>query len=174
MRAAKSGDAAMIKVLLEGGADARLTQKDGTAALMIAASGRGQRTYAGTASVGTPATDEDALEAVTLLLNAPVDVNAANGNGQTALHGAAARGFDPLVTLLVAKGARLDAKDRLGRLPIDIARGAGGGGRGRGGAGGGVHASTAALLQEAMTSRGLPVPAPPAVPAAAPAEATAQ
>jgi ankyrin repeat protein len=174
MRAAKSGDAAMIKVLLEGGADARLTQKDGTAALMIAASGRGQRTYAGTASVGTPATDEDALEAVTLLLNAPVDVNAANGNGQTALHGAAARGFDPLVTLLVAKGARLDAKDRLGRLPIDIARGAGGGGRGRGGAGGGVHASTAALLQEAMTSRGVPVPAPPAVPAAAPAEATAQ
>jgi hypothetical protein len=90
------------------------------------------------------------------------------------LHGAAARGFDPLVTLLVAKGARLDAKDRLGRLPIDIARGAGGGGRGRGGAGGGVHASTAALLQEAMTSRGVPVPAPPAVPAAAPAEATAQ
>jgi ankyrin repeat protein len=174
MRAAKSGDAAMIKVLLEGGADARLTQKDGTAAVMIAAAGRGQRAYAGTASVGTPATDEDALEAVTLLVNAPIDVNAANANGQTALHNAAARGYDPLVKLLVDKGARLDAKDRLGRLPIDIARGAGGGGRGRGGAGGGVHVSTAALLQQAMTSRGIPVPAPPAVPAAAPAEATAQ
>jgi ankyrin repeat protein len=164
----------MIKVLLDGGADARLTQKDGTTAVMIAASGRGQRVYAGTASVGTPATDEDALEAVTLLLNAPADVAAANANGQTALHNAAARGFDPIVKLLIDKGARLDAKDRLGRLPIDMARGAGGGGRGRGGAGGGVHASTAALLSEAMTSRGIPVPAPPAGAAAAPPEAAAQ
>jgi ankyrin repeat protein len=172
MRAAKSGDAAMIKVLLDGGADPRLTQKDGTTALMIAASGRGQRVYAATASMGTPATDEDALEAVTLLVNTTVNVAAANANGQTALHNAAARGFDPMVTLLIEKGAKLDAKDRLGRLPIDIARGAGGGGRGRG-TGGGAHASTAALLQAAMTSRGIPVPAPPNVPAAAPPEASA-
>jgi len=172
MRAAKSGDAAMIKVLLEGGADARLTQKDGTTALMIAAAARGQRAYAGTASVGTPATNEDALEAVTLLVGTPVNVNAANGNGQTALHNAAARGFDPMVTLLIDKGAQLDAKDRLGRLPIDIARG--GGGRGRGAAGGVLHESTATLLRDAMTSRGMTVPAPPAAPAAAPAEAAAQ
>jgi uncharacterized protein len=172
MRAAKSGDAAMIEVLLDGGADPRLTQKDGTTVVMIAASARGQRVYAGTASVGTPATDEDALDALTLLLNTPVNVTAANANGQTALHNAAARGFDPIVKLLIDKGARLDAKDRLGRLPIDIARGAGG--RGRGGAGGVLHASTAAMLQEAMTSRGLPVPAPPTVPATAPPEAAAQ
>jgi uncharacterized protein len=174
MRAAKSGDAPMIKVLLDAGADARLTQKDGTTPVMIAASARGQRAYAGTASVGTPATDEDALAAVTLLVNTPVDVNAANGNGQTALHNAAGRGFDPIVKLLIERGARLDAKDRLGRLPIDIARGAGGGGRGRAAAGGVSHASTATLLQDAMTSRGIPVPAPSAVPAAAPAEAAAQ
>ncbi len=174
MRAAKSGDAAMIRVLLEGGADARLTQKDGTTPVMIATSARGQRVYAGTASVGTPATDEDALEAVKLLLTAPVDVNAANANGQTALHNAAARGADAIVTLLVAHGARLDAKDRLGRLPIDIARGAGGGGRGRGNAGGPARESTAALLREAMTSRGIPIPPPAAQPAAAPAEAAAQ
>ncbi len=174
MRAAKSGDAPMIKVLLEGGADPRLTQKDGTTAVMIATSARGQRVYAGTASVGTPATDQDALDAVTLLLSAPVDVNAANANGQTALHNAAARGADAIVKLLVEKGARLDAKDRLGRLPIDIARGAAGGGRGRGGAGGVVRESTAALLRDAMTSRGLAIPAPPVLPAAAPPEAEAQ
>ena len=46
-----SADAAMIKVLLEGGADPRLTQKDGTTVAMIAASARGQRVYAGAASV---------------------------------------------------------------------------------------------------------------------------
>ena len=170
-RAAKSADAAMIKVLLDGGADPRLTQKDGTTVAMIATSARGQRVYAAAASVGTPATEADALEALTLLLNTPLDVNAANANGQTALHNAAARGSDPIVKLLLEKGAKLDAKDQLGRLPIDMARGAGGGGgRGRGNAPGQVHESTAALLTEAMTSNGIPIPPPPAAPAGPPAQ----
>jgi hypothetical protein len=56
----------------------------------------------------------------------------------------------------------------LGRLPIDMARGAGGGGRGRGNAGGQVHETTAALLSEAMTSRGIAIPPPPARPAQPP------
>jgi ankyrin repeat protein len=161
-RAAKSGDVTMIKVLLEGGADPRITQKDGTTVAMIAAAARGQRVYSGAASVGTPATEADALDALTVLLGTSVDVNAANANGQTALHNAAARGADSLVKLLVENGARLDAKDRLGRLPIDMARG--GGGRGRGNAAAQVHESTAALLRDAMTSRGIAVPPPPVPP----------
>lgn len=173
-RAAKSADAPMIKVLLEGGADPRITQKDGTTAAMIATSARGQRVYAATASVGTPATEDDAIEALKLLLNGPSDVNAANANGQTALHNAAARGSDPIVTLLVEKGAKLDAKDRLGRLPIDMARGAGGGGRGRGNGAGPVHESTTALLRDAMTSRGIPIPPPPNEPATPPTQEAAQ
>ena len=125
--------------------------------------------------MGTPATEADALGALTLLLETPVDVNAANANGQTALHNAAARGSDPIVKLLIEKGAKLDVKDRLGRLPIDMARGAGGGGgRGRGNAAGQVHESTTALLTEAMTSRGLAIPPAPARPAAPPAPAAAQ
>jgi ankyrin repeat protein len=173
-RAAKSGDAPMIKALLDGGADPRITQKDGTTVAMIAATGRGQRSYAGKDSVGTPATDADSLAALTLLLGTALDINAANANGQTALHSAAARGSDALVRLLIEKGARLDAKDRLGRLPIDMARGAGGGGRGRGNAAGQVHESTTALLTEAMTNRGLPIPPPPARPAGPPAQDAAQ
>ncbi len=161
-RAARSGDAAMIKVLLDGGADARLTQKDGTTVAMIATSARGQRVYAGTASVGTPATEEDALAALELLVAASIDVNAANANGQTALHNAAARGADSLVKYLMEHGANLEAKDRLGRLPIDLARGVGGGGRGRGNAPGQVHESTVALLRDEMTKRGIPVPPAPA------------
>jgi ankyrin repeat protein/cytochrome c553 len=167
-RAAKSADVAMIKVLLEGGADPKVTQKDGTTPTMIAVGARGQRVYSGTASVGTQATEEDALEAVTVLLSSAIDVNAANANGQTALHNAAARGSDPIVKLLVDRGATLDAKDRLGRLPIDMARGAGGGGRGgRGGAAGQVHQSTVAVLSQAMQSRGMTIPPPPAAPATA-------
>jgi len=174
-RAAKSGDTPMIKVLLDGGADPRITQKDGTTVAMIATTGRGQRSYAGKDSVGTPATDADSLAALTVLLGTSVDVNAANANGQTALHNAAARGSDPIVKLLIEKGAKLDVKDRLGRLPIDMARGAGGGGgRGRGNAAGQVHESTTALLTEAMTSRGLAIPPAPARPAAPPAPAAAQ
>jgi ankyrin repeat protein len=170
MRAANSGDAVMVKVLLEGGADPRLTQKDGTTAGMIAANARGQRVYAAAASVSTPATEADALEALKLLLDTPLDVNGSNANGVTALHNAAGRGADELVKLLLEKGAKLDAKDKLGRLPIDMARGVGGGGgRGRGNAPGQVHETTVALLRDAMTAKGIPIPAPPARPAGAPA-----
>ena len=174
-RAASSADATMIKVLLEGGADPKLTQKDGTTVAMIAASARGQRVYAAAASVSTPATEADSLEALKLLLDTPLDVNASNTNGQTALHNASGRGADTLVKLLIDKGAKLDAKDKLGRLPIDMARGVGGGGgRGRGNAPGQVHESTVALLTAAMTAKGIAVPPPPARPANAPAEPAEQ
>jgi ankyrin repeat protein len=172
-RAAKSGDVAMMKVLLEGGADPRMTQKDGTTVAMIATSARGQRVYAATASVGTPATEEDALAALELLVNASIDVNATNANGQTALHNAAARGSDAIVKYLVDKGAALDVKDKQGRLPIDIARGLGGG-RGRGNAPGEARESTAKLLSALMASKGIPVPAAPSAPAAPAGEAAAQ
>ena len=173
-RAAKSADAAMIKALLEGGADPRITQKDGTTVAMIATSARGQRVYAATASVGTPATEEDALESLKLLLDSSIDVNAANTNGQTALHNAAVRGSDAIVRYLVDKGARLDAKDKQGRLPIDMARGLGGG-RGRGNAAPAeAREGTVALLSQLMTSKGIAVPAPPSAPASPAAQAPAQ
>ena len=174
-RAASSADAAMIKVLLDGGADPRLTQKDGTTVGMIAASARGQRVYAAAASVSTPATEADSLEALKLLLDSKLDVNASNNNGQTALHNASGRGADTLVKLLVDKGAKLDAKDKLGRLPIDMARGVGGGGgRGRGNAPGQVHETTVTLLSTAMTAKGIPVPPAPARPAGAQAAEAAE
>jgi len=44
---------------------------------------------------------------------------------QTALHGAAERGFTPLVKFLAENGADLRAKDVNGRTPLDLARGVG-------------------------------------------------
>ena len=150
----------MMKVLLQGGADPRITQKDGTTVAMIATSARGQRVYAAAASVQTPATEEDALAALKLIVNSSkdIDLGAANINGQTALHNAAARGADTIVKYLVEKGARLDVKDRLDRMPIDMARGVGRTGRGNAPQ---VHESTTALLSELMTSQGIPVPPAP-------------
>ena len=156
-RAAKSGDARMMSVLLEGGANPHLTLADLTTAAMIAASGGGQRVYPGSASVSTPATEEDSLASVKLAAEAGVDLDAFNVNGDTAMHRAAARGADSIVAYLGERGARLDLKDRRGRTPLDVALGVGGGG-GRGGPPQ-VRKTTADLLRRLMQARGLTVPA---------------
>jgi hypothetical protein len=148
----------MMKVLLEGGANPHLTQADLSTVAMIAAGGGGQRVYPGSASVSTPATEDDSLAAVKLAAEAGVDLDAFNVNGDTAMHRAAARGADSIVTYLAERGARLDTKDRRGRTPLDVALGVGGGG-GRGGPPQ-VRKTTADLLRRLMQARGLTVPAP--------------
>jgi ankyrin repeat protein len=155
-RAAKSGDATLMKVLLEAGADPHLTQADLTTVAMIAAAGRGQRVYPGAASVSTPATEEDSLAALTLAVEHGVDYDAFNITGDTALHRAAARGADSMVRYLAGRGAKLDMKDRRGRTPLDVALGVGGGGRGGPPQ---VQESTALLLRDLMRAEGMDVPA---------------
>ena len=54
------------------------------------------------------ALEDDAVEAVTLLLGLGLDVNAADNQGFTAMHGAASRGANDVIRLLVSRGARLD------------------------------------------------------------------
>ena len=50
---------------------------------------------------------------------------------ETALHGAAARGFNDVVKFLAERGADLQAKDANGRTPLDLAKGTGAAGRGQ-------------------------------------------
>jgi ankyrin repeat protein len=76
---------------------------------------------------------------------------------QTALHGAAERGFNTFIEFLVANGADLTATDANGRTPLDAARGAGGA---RGGAD--AFPETVALLESLMKAKGIPVPPAPA------------
>ena len=63
------------------------------------------------------------LEAVKLCAELGMDVNAVNSMGLTAVHGAANRGSDDIIRFLVAKGARLDVKDKEGRTPLTWAEG---------------------------------------------------
>ena len=153
MRASKVSDATLIRLLLDKGADPNLRLRNQTTALMIAAS-RAAR---------NAGPEQKTIEAMTLLLAKGADVNAVNDNGESALHIAVTRG-DALVRFLVEKGAKLDLKDKSGRTPLDVAMGVPGappGGRGRGGRAGGpptpgpVRESTAALLKELMSARGL-------------------
>ena len=50
---------------------------------------------------------------------------------ETALHGAAARGYNDFVKFLAEHGADLQAKDANGRTPLDLAKGTGAAGRGQ-------------------------------------------
>jgi hypothetical protein len=146
MRAAKNGDAAAMRLLLENGADPSIAQKNHTTALMLAAGlGRGQGVFA-----KDYATDREMLEAVKLLVARGVDVNAVNDNGQMAMH-FAVRVSDDIVRFLAANGAKLDVKDKQGRTPLDAALGTGVRGR----AGGPVERreATAELVRQLMGSK---------------------
>jgi ankyrin repeat protein len=118
MRAVKTNDIPVIRALLEAGANPSLTQKDYTTCVMIAAAG-GAR--AGAYSAAFSVTEDGAIEVIRLLMERGADINAFNANGVTALHRAAARGADKLVQFLADNGAKLDLRDRQGRMPVDLA-----------------------------------------------------
>ena len=159
--AAKAADVALMRVLVEHGADPFLPTEDGSTPLMVAAG-------VGVWNVGESAgTNEEALEAVKLALDLGGDVTAANEFGYTALHGAAHRGANAIVELLVVKGARLDArltKDgpmrggslawKAGWTPLTIADGVFYAGTFK------RQLETASLLRRLMAERGLPVETP--------------
>jgi ankyrin repeat protein len=116
MRAARAGDHAAIRILVEHGADPKLTTKDGNTALLFAA-GVGYR------DKNTRGSESDALEGLKLLAGLGLDLNQVNDKGETVLHGAAGRGADSITEYLVNNGTRLDAKTKAGLTPLDYAMG---------------------------------------------------
>ena len=110
----------IITALLDGGADLTLTTVDGTTPLMAAA-GLGAATYTPREPRGIRAPAGE--EAVKVLLAAGADINRVNEADFTALHGAAFRGLNEIVELLVENGADIDARDFRGRTPYRLAEG---------------------------------------------------
>ena len=80
--------------------------------MMAAGLGRGLGVFA--KDYGTEA---DLRQAIELLVERNVDVNASTDDGITAIHLAAQAGLDSVVTVLAKHGARLDVKDKRGRTP---------------------------------------------------------
>jgi hypothetical protein len=160
LRAAQSGDLKLMKRLLEAGADSRLVSDHGVTPLMVA-SGIGW--VEGVTFEWSP---QQTLEAVRFLIEQGADVNGRDHvDGRTALMGAAHKGRNDVVQLLVDRGAKLDTRDvgsrdsihKLAGLTwqaIDYADGL---------VRVGVQSSvaqpqTAALLRKLMLQAGLPAP----------------
>lgn len=162
LRAAQSGDVELMKLLLAKGANPKIATKNNTTALMVAA---GIGWVEGVTYEWSP---KQSLEAVKMCLDLGIDVNAADNDGRTALHGAAHKGRNEVVQLLVEKGAKLDARDKGSRdtvngellghgwIAADYADGLV-----RVGVQSAIpHEETALLLRKMMKEQGLPVPGP--------------
>ncbi len=148
LRAAKAGDVPAMQLLLAHGADPKIATRQGINPLMAAA-GLGS---AEQDTTGRYKTQAQAIAAIKLLLEHGLDINATDGRGRTALHGAALQGYDNVVRFLAGHGAHLDARDARGFTPLDTALGKAGG-FGFAGKEGVVHKSTADLIRQLMDAQ---------------------
>ena len=163
VRAGQSGDTALLRLLMEFGADPAIPTDFGDTALSAVA---GIGWVDGVTFEWSP---EETVEAVQFLLELGLDPNSINGDGRTPLMGGALKGRNEIVRLLVDAGARLETRDwgsrdtdRLGESKlaghtwqaIDYADGLV-----RVGVQSAVtHPETAAYIRELMIERGFPVP----------------
>ncbi len=163
LRAAQSGDVMLMKYLVAHGADPKIASAHGDTALAVA-SGIGW-----VEGVTYEWSEADNLEAVKMCLDAGIDVNAADVEGRTALHGAAHKGRTAVIQMLVDHGANLEAHDLGSRdtvngamkgltwIPLDWSRGLV-----RVGVQSAIaHPEAEKLLVRLMTEKGLPIPPPP-------------
>ena len=140
--AARTGDVDLMRVFLEYGADPFLPTAACRTPVMAAAG-------VGVSPGADPGTNEEALAAFTLLLDLGGDVLAADAGGETPLHGAAERGANEIVQLLVDRGADLEAVNERGWTPLTIAEGVVRGVVFK------QQPHTAALLRRMMEARGI-------------------
>ena len=160
LRASQSGDIELMKLLLAHGADPKIDTALHVTALQVAA---GIGWVEGITYEWSP---EATLEAVKMLLDLGLDVNAQADTGRTALHGAAHKGRTDVIQVLVDHGAKLDIRDygntdnRGGKLavhtwePVDYADGLV-----RVGVQSAIgHPEAGLLLRKLMKEHGLPAP----------------
>jgi uncharacterized protein len=161
LRAAQSGDLALLKLLHARGADPKINTKLGVTPLAVAAG------IGWVESVTRERSPAETVETVKYLLSLGIDPNFQAETGRVALHGAAHKGATEVVKVLVAAGARMDVRDfgntdnrgspRLSTrtwLPIDYADGLV-----RVGVQSAIpHPETARVLRELMLQAGLKAP----------------
>jgi uncharacterized protein len=120
LMAADRADVPLMRELVKAGADPFLPNADKSTPLMAAA---GLGTSDPLEEAGT---EDEALEAVKMLLDLGADINAVDSKGDTAMHGAAYGNFPAIVQLLAERGADVNVwkqPDTEGRTPLFIAEG---------------------------------------------------
>jgi ankyrin repeat protein len=163
LRAAQSGDIVLMKYLVAHGADPKIASAHGDTALSVAAG------IGWVEGVTYEWSEADNIEAVKMCLDAGIDVNAADVEGRTALHGAAHKGRTTVIQMLVDHGANLEAHDLGSRdtvngamkgltwIPLDWSRGLV-----RVGVQSAIaHPEAEKLLVKLMTEKGMKIPPPP-------------
>jgi ankyrin repeat protein len=156
LRAALCGDLTLVRLLIDHGADPSIGTFDNTTPLMVASG-------VGWAEGFTfQHSEEETLELVKLLLDKAAHINDANADGITALHGAAYKGANGVVQLLVDRGADLAARDKgedygfgastVRMTPLNWAEGVP-----IGMSSAIYHDDTVALIARLMQERGIPV-----------------
>jgi ankyrin repeat protein len=161
-RAAQSSDTVLMKLLLKYGADPRLATANGDTALTLAGG------IGWVEGVTYERSREENVEAIRMLLDLGLDPNTANAEGRTALMGAALKGRNEAIQLLVDRGARLDLHDHGSRDTDKIGSAAAGhtwqaidyaDGLVRAGVQGAIaYPETSAFIRKLMIERGLEVP----------------
>jgi ankyrin repeat protein len=164
LRASQSGDTALMKLLLAHGADPMLKSDYEDTALTLAAG------IGWVEGVTYEHSAKENVEAVRMLLDLGLDPNAANRDGRTPLMGAALKGRNEVVQLLVDRGAKLDQRDRGSRDTDKVGSQLAGhtwqaldyaDGLVRAGVQSAIaHPEAAAFIRKLMTERGMPVPPP--------------
>jgi ankyrin repeat protein len=162
VRAAQSADVELLKVLLAHGADPKIPTGFGDTALSAAAG------IGWVEGVTYEHSAKDNVETIKMLLDLGLDPNSTNQDGRTPLMGAAMKGRNEVVQLLVDAGAKLDTRDHGSRdTDTTVSQIAGHTWQALDYADGlvrvGVQSAvnrpeTAALIRKLMVERGLPVP----------------
>ena len=161
-RAAQSSDTVLMKLLLKYGADPRLATMNGDTAITLAGG------IGWVEGVTYERSREENVEALRMLLDLGLDPNTANSEGRTALMGAALKGRNEAIQLLVDRGARLDLHDHGSRDTDKIGSAAAGhtwqaidyaDGLVRAGVQGAIaYPETSTFIRKLMVERGLEVP----------------
>jgi uncharacterized protein len=113
--AAEVNNTEAVKVLLDAGADPRITTEQGMTPLIMASGGGTDIQRA-----RPPEERAQAIDTVKLLVERGVDINAVGQYGWTALHQASYQGLTDVIEFLVSKGANINEMDAFGQTPLSI------------------------------------------------------
>ena len=122
--AAHFSEPAIMRTLMDHGADASFAMMNGTTALHAATAARRRQEPGLTANAAV--NERRVLDAVTIALDHGTNIAAIDDKGNTVLHEAASRRLDTVVELLVGRGADLTAQNAEGQTPLALASGRGG------------------------------------------------